>query len=110
MNILFWKKNKLIDKTAIILADEFYSQAQPRHVIDYLKDVKPNNKIRKKNKKLENLLDKTAGQINAFRKENSIGIYGKSRLHLIFMNRLNELGYPEEITRQINEIILLRTP
>lgn len=110
MNILFWKKNKLIDKTAITLADEFYSQTQPQQVIDYIKGAELNNKARKKSKKLEHILNHTAGQINSFRKENSIGIYGKSRLHLNFMNRLNELGYPEEISKQINEILLLRTP
>lgn len=110
MSIFFWKKNKLIDQTALILADEFYSQTQPQHVIDYFKGTPPDNKARKKNKQLENTLSKTAGQINAFRKESSLGIYGKARLHMTFVNRLMELGYPEEITRQINEILLLRTP
>lgn len=110
MNIFFWKKNKLIDLTANILADEFYSQTQPQHVIDYFKGAPRDNKYRKKNRQLESILAKTTGQINAFRKESAIGVYGKARLHLTFMNRLIELGYPEEIAKQINEMLLLRTP
>ena len=110
MGIFFWKKNELIDKVAVVLADEFYSQVQPRLVINYFQGVKQDNKARKKNQGLELMLKKTADQIISFRKENSLGIYGKARLHLKFTNRLNELGYPEDIAQQINEILLIRTP
>ena len=97
---------------AIFLADNFFSQLQPQAAIDYFRDTqqKKDKKANKKNTKTKNLLNQTTDQIIAFRKDNSLGVYGKARLQLTFMNRLNELGYPEDITRQINEIILLRTP
>lgn len=110
MNILFWRKNALIDKMAVILADEFYSQVQPQVASSYFSAAEHNNKERKKFKGLENMINKTASQIIVFRKENSIGIYGKARLHMKFVERLKELGYAEHIVRQINEILLLRSP
>ncbi|MCZ6803783.1 MAG: hypothetical protein O7D86_07600 [Proteobacteria bacterium] len=114
MAILFWKKNKEIDAMAVSLADEFYSQIQPQVAIDFLKYSDRTSKLDKSNRKIskmtENILNRTAGQLIAFKKKHSIGIYGKARLHLNFMKRLNELGYPEELAKEINAIILLRSP
>ena len=95
---------------AIFLADNFFSQIQPQVAVDFFQNTQQQkNKSHKKHTKIRNILNQTADQITAFRKENSLGVYGKARLHLTFMNRLNELGYTEDITRQLNEIILLRT-
>lgn len=96
---------------AILLADNFFSQLQPQIAIDYFRNTqqKKDKQANKRNIKSKNLLDQTAAQMITFRKDNSLGVYGKARLHMTFMNRLNELGYPEDITRQINEIIMLRT-
>jgi len=114
MNIFFWKKNKQIDAFAIILADELYSQIQPQVAIDFMKaaieEKKQTGKSNKQNIRIYKILEDAAYQIVVFKKKHSLGVYGKARLHLNFMQRLNELGYPEDITKYLNEILLVRSP
>jgi len=114
MNIFFWKKNKQIDAFAILLADEFYSHIQPQVAIDFVKETtegrKQSGKTNKQNIKINKILEDFAKQIIAFKKQHSLGVYGKARLHLNFMQRLNQLGYSEDITNYLNEIILVRSP
>lgn len=114
MNIFFWKKNKQIDAFAISLADEFYSHIQPQVAIDFMKETaggrKQSGKTHKQNIRINKVLEDSANHIIAFKEEHSLGIYGKARLHLNFMQRLNQLGYPEDITKYLNEIILVRSP
>ena len=114
MNIFFWRKNKQIDAFAIILADEFYSHIQPQVAIDFMKEAtggkKQTGKTNKQNIKINKIIEDVANQIITFKKQHSLGVYGKARLHLNFMQRLNELGYSEDITKYLNEIILVRSP
>ena len=114
MNIFFWKKNKQIDAFAIILADELYSHLQPQVAIDFMKaaieEKKQSGKANKQNIRIYKILEDAAYQIVVFKKKHSLGVYGKARLHLNFMQRLNELGYPEDITKYLDEILLVRSP
>lgn len=48
--------------------------------------------------------------IVAFKKQHSLGVYGRAQLHLNFMQRLNQLGYSDDITKYLNEILLVRSP
>ena len=114
MNVYFWKKNKEIDIFVIILANEFYSHIQPQLVITFLKEItegkKQPGKINKNNIRINKILEDVANHIVEFKEQHSLGVYGKARLHLKFMQRLNELGYSEDLTNELNEIIMVRTP
>jgi len=114
MNFFFWKKNKQIDIFAILLADEFYSHIQPQVAIDFVKETtrgrKQSGTTNRQNIRINKILEDSARQIIAFKEQHSLGVYGKARLHLIFMQRLNQLGYSEDITKYLNEIILVRSP
>jgi hypothetical protein len=113
LNILFWKNNKVIDAIAIELADEFFSQVQPQLALEFLNNPIQDSKSSKKKKnpkKIDRAINKLASDVTAFRKHHSLGVYGKARLHMNFMKRLNELGYPEQVTKQINEMVMLRSP
>ncbi len=114
MNIFFWKINKQIDAVAIVLADEFYSQIQPQVAIDFVTETtggrKQSGKTNKQNIRINKILEDIAKHIIAYKEQHSLGIYGKARLHLKFMQRLNQLGYSEDITKYLNEIILVRSP
>lgn len=114
MDIFFWKKNKQIDAFAILLADEFYSQIQPQVANDFLKETTEGKgrkgKTDKQNIRINKILEDVANQIITFKKQHSLGVYGKARLHLNFIQRLNELGYSEDTAKYMNEIILVRSP
>ena len=49
-------------------------------------------------------------KVNQFKVVNSLGVYGKARLHLKFKVRLEELGYDVTIVNKLNEIIMVKTP
>lgn len=114
MNIFFWKDNKEIDAYAINLADEFYSQIQPQVAIDFVKqsigEQKQSGKKNKQDIRINKLIEDVANQIVVFKKKHSLGVYGKARIHLGFMQRLKELGYSDDITKFLSEIILVRSP
>ena len=103
--LFFWKKNKLIDDFAINLADELYSHVQPNVMEAFIA-----NKKDKAAKKTDRQVAELINRVQQFRTANSLGIYGKARLHLTFTARLNELGYNKKLAEKINEIVLLKTP
>lgn len=114
MSILFWRKNKQIDAFAMMVADEFYSRLPPDVVKGHFeleaKDKQEKKREHKMSKKIGGLVVGTVSQIQQFRGQESLGVYGKARLHMKFKERLIELGYEKEITEQINEVIMLKTP
>jgi septation ring formation regulator EzrA len=105
MGLFFWKKNKAIDVFASALADELYSTLQPELARNSLE-----NQSRKSQQKMERKLRDITTRVNQFRETNSLGVYGKARLHLIFTERLKTLGYDKRVAETLNEKILLRTP
>ena len=122
MQIFFWKKNKLIDGFAISLANDLFSVLQPEAAKAYVFGVKAKSKSKSKGKgkgkgkeikadaRIKRKISDLILRIKQFKADNSIGVYGKARIHMQFSNRLVELGYDEETAKLINEIIMLRSP
>lgn len=113
MSIFFWKNNKMIDKFARNLADEFYSRIGPDVAREYTAKHKEKKKKKQEAKARDNaekLIQSAAAQLNSFKMERKLGVYGKARFHLTFTERLQELGYEEPLAKKINEILLLRSP
>lgn len=110
MSLFFWRKNKVIDIFASALADELYSAVQPEAATGYVGKGAGEKKADKSRKKIDRKLDDMVLKIQQFRSANSLGVYGKARLHLRFTERLKELGYEAKVADRFNEILLLRTP
>ncbi|MBI3188731.1 MAG: hypothetical protein HYZ31_12800 [Gammaproteobacteria bacterium] len=110
MNLFFWKKNRIIDDFAIKLANELYSAITPDQVALYFANSENKKQNEKIQKKLDNQIKLYVVSIKQFKIKHSIGIYGKARLHLKFMERLKELGYNQDISKRINELLLISTP
>lgn len=108
MGLFFWKDNKKIDTFASAIADDLFSHIQPEVALQYFRGVSQKNK--KKDRKIEQKVAGVVAQIKQFREANSLGIYGKARLHKKFTERLHELGYDIAVTNKLDEIILLRMP
>ena len=111
MNIFFWRKNRAIDTFAHKLADEFYSRLSSEQANALMDDTQanPSKKNDKHIHKTDQLISQTVNQIQSFRQVQKLGVYGKARIHLTFMERLQELGYPRETAQKINQIILFKT-
>jgi len=111
MNIFFWKNNKAIDNFANDLANDLYSQLQPKLITDYYQLINSKDKkVLKTRKKVETQFQNAVTKIQHFRGAHKIGVYGKARLHLKFKERLKELGYDPDAVTKINEMLLLKTP
>jgi hypothetical protein len=108
MQLFFWKKNRQIDAFAHNLANDLYSTVQPDAALAYA--TQSASKSKKSDAKTARKLDDLIMQVKQFRLDNSVGVYGKARLHLKFMERLKELGYQDKVAEKINEVIMLRTP
>lgn len=115
MTIFPWKKNKHIDDFAILLADEFYSRILPDLANEYfnINDSRVDKKQLKARKddikKVNQAMVAALSEVMTFRKSQKLGVYGKARLQLKFMERLIELGYHQEIARKLNDEILLKS-
>ena len=110
MNIFFWKNNALIDSFASELAGELYSNVNPDLVRQFFEGSSDKKQMRKSEKKLQNELSGIIKKINEFKLINSLGVYGKARLHLKFKLRLEELGYDKQVVDKLNETLMLKTP
>ena len=110
MNLFFWKSNRVIDSFANQLANELFSNIQPEAARKYLDGASDKKQIRKYEKKMQNELQGLVKKINEFKLINSLGVYGKARLHLKFKLRLEELGYDARVTSKLNEVLMVETP
>ncbi len=116
MNLFFWNTTKKVDRFAQATADELFSGIQPELAQTVFSKPSQSSKDTKRkkltaadrdaNRQLENLIDK----IRRFKQIEKLGVYSKARLHMKFMQRLEALGYPEDIVKRINEVIMLKTP
>ena len=102
LSFLF-KTRKKIDAFATRMADDFFSAIPQDVAKQYLGGIKD----KKKTKAVNSKINDTAIQFQQFKISEKLGIYGKARLHLSFMNRLELLGYDQALAKKINEIILL---
>jgi hypothetical protein len=98
-------KNKRINEFATRMADELFS-AVPQ---DVTKQYLGGKTDKKKTKAVESRIGDMTIQFQQFKLKEKLGVYGKARLHLSFMNRLETLGYDQEIAKRINEKILLKS-
>lgn len=110
MSLLFWKKNKIIDSFASELASELYSNLQPQIAKQFFEGASDNKQMKKNEKKIRNEIQGVIKKINEFKFINSLGVYGKARLHLKLKLRLEELGYEQQIANKLNEIVMVKTP
>lgn len=116
MGFFFWKNNGIIDDFARNMADEFCSKVQPDLAKQYFADEALSKKKKKAHKEKEQrgqvtrLLDENISKLRTFRESNKIGVYGKARFHMQFKERLEELGYSDDLAEEINQLLLLRTP
>ena len=103
--LLFWRKNKEIDSFATILADDLYSQLPPQMLEKQGKNT--NKKVTLRfDKELQNIVRR----LEDYKAINKLGVYGKARFHLTFMELLNSHGYPEGLTKEINDYLLVKVP
>ena len=114
MNIFFWRKNKLIDSFSVMLADEFFSNLPPQQLAEFSADLKSagnRKKAEKKmNRKMQSVVESAVSKFSEFIRSESLGVYGKARLHMQFMERLQQLGYEKELAEKINQDIMLKIP
>ena len=110
MNLFFWKNNRAIDSFANQVANELFRSIQPEAAKKYLDGASDKKQTRKFEKKMQNELLWLVKKINEFKLINSLGVYGKARLHLKFKIRLEELGYDARVTSKINEVVMVETP
>ncbi|HSC75052.1 MAG TPA: hypothetical protein VLB90_02305 [Pseudomonadales bacterium] len=113
MEMFFWKKNRLVDQFAKTLADDLFSYLQPAVVEGYFAKAagKAAGKLPAAQiADLERRIKDVVLKVQHFKTQQSLGIYRKARLHLIFTERLKELGFSEPVAQEINKIILLQTP
>jgi len=86
------------------MADDFFSAIPQDNAKQYL----DGKKDKKKTKAIESRINDMAIQFQQFKLKEKLGVYGKARVHLSFMNRLELLGYEQDMAKRINEIILLK--
>lgn len=110
MSLFFWKKNKVIDIFASNLANEFFSAIQPEVARSYFSKPATDKREKKMIKNIDDKIRDIIKKIEQFRASNSLGVYGKARLHLKFTERLKDLGYDNHVATKINEHIMLKTP
>jgi hypothetical protein len=118
MKLFFWENNRAVDEFAKALADDMFSRIQPSTVSDYFAEVSgvpllhklTPQKQKLQKKEVEDKIKEAVLKVQQFKSTQSIGIYRKARLHLVFTERLKELGFDADIAQEINRTILLQTP
>jgi hypothetical protein len=103
MDLFFWRGTKELDSFSESLANELYSRFPPAVVEQALQDDL------KKNKKLQRYLDDVKAKVVHSKATNKVGVYKKARLHLHFMQTLEELGYDAGVARKISDMLIFHT-
>ena len=102
MSIFFWRDNKMLDTFSISLADGFSKKLPPTKIAEM---GASRNARRLVEREVESILHK----LTQYKKEHRAGIYKTARLQNTFVYRMKELGYPEEIIKMFNDLILTKT-
>ncbi len=100
--LLFWRKNKVIDNFAVVLADELYSQIPP--------EMLEKQNIKKLSRRFDKELDRIVIKLRDFKVVNNLSVYGKARFHLTFMERLRDHGYESNLVKEINDHLMVNVP
>lgn len=118
MGLLFWKKNRQIDQFAYQLADNLYSQVLPdmaQQIVDGIdsskggKSGKDKKKLKRNQEQIKRTMDDITLQMQQYKMDNKLGVYGKARLHMTFTERLEELGYNKDVAKELSNAILVRS-
>lgn len=107
---IFGKKNIIIDTYAQSIADDLFSHTHPLQAEKYIQGTFGDDTNAKKEK--QEIIRKINEIINStqqFKATHSLGVYQKARLHLKFSERLQELGYSENVAKEINKAIMYRS-
>lgn len=114
MKLFFWKDNPHIDTFAQTLADDLFSHVQPDAALAYFSadastDARnAGKKALAQNREIDRRIKDLVKKVKQFRTQYALGIYGKARLNLKFMERLKDLGFAPEVAKKLNQIILLQ--
>lgn len=103
MDLFFWRGTKELDSFAESLANELYSSFPPSVIDKALKEGDP------KHKKLQLYLEDVKAKVAHYKVTNKVGVYKKARLHLRFMQTLEELGYEPGTAREISDMLIFHT-
>ncbi len=104
----FWNKtSKPIDAFAVELATFFFGTVSPDALAGYFRTDDGDKKTRKN---IELQIHNLVLRINQFKDLHRVGVYGKAKFHQVFMARLAELGYDETAVKELNRLLLIRTP
>ena len=99
MSLFFWRDNKALDAFSISLADGFSRKFSPQKISEM---GASRNARRVVEREVEDILRKLA----QYKAEQRAGIYKTARLQNTFTYRMKELGYPEEIIKMFNHLML----
>ncbi|NEX23096.1 hypothetical protein G3480_22820 [Thiorhodococcus mannitoliphagus] len=108
MEFFFWRKtSKRVETFAVELATDFFSQVSPDTLARYFRDAEQDKKIRKV---VESQIHNLVLRLSQFKDLHKVGVYGKARFHQAFMTRLNELGYENTAVKELNNLLMVKTP
>lgn len=108
--LFFWKKSEemqKIEEFAVQLGSNFFGAVSPQALGDYFLPDKLDKKSRKR---IEREIQALALRISQFKALHQIGVYGKARLHQVFMERLEELDYDPKAVRELNQLLMVKSP
>ncbi len=103
MDLFFWRGTKELDSFSESLANELYSRFPPPIMEKIMRDDM------KKNNKLQRCLGELNAKVAHYKATNKVGVYKKARLHLHFMQTLEELGYEAGVARKISDMLIFHT-
>lgn len=100
-----FKKNKQIKIFAEELATELFSLMPADAAKEYHENIGTDAAS-----KYQKTVDNAILRLAQFKKLNKLGVYGKAKLHQVFLYKLIALGYDKETATKINRLFLLKTP
>ncbi len=108
MGLWFWQKtSKRVEAFAMELATDFFSHVAPDTLNAYFGNADRDKKTRKG---VELQIHSLALRLNQFRELHKVGVYGKAKFHQVFMARLDELGYEDTAVKELNNLLMVKTP
>jgi hypothetical protein len=104
----FWKKtSQQAEAFAVELGTHFFSKVSPDRLSEYFRGGDGNKKARKG---VETEIHDLTLRLNQFKNLHKLGVYGKAKFHQAFMARLEELGYDQQAVKELNNVLLIKTP
>ncbi|AFL72842.1 hypothetical protein [Thiocystis violascens] len=108
MGLFFWnRQSKRVEAFAMELATDFFGQVSPEALAGFFRDERLDKKNRKRiDAQMQNLVLR----LIQFKQLHKLGVYGKAKFHQVFIGRLEELGYDAAAIRELNTLLMLKTP